>query len=70
MEKNIKLEIGGMHCAGCSGRVEKRLTALGCKNISVSLENGTAEFTAPDGVSAEAFCEAIEAMGFTAKEAQ
>lgn len=69
MSKKYVISIEGMHCAGCSGRVEKRLGALGCTDISVSLENKNASFTAPDSLSAEQICSAVEMMGFSAKEA-
>lgn len=68
MSKQIKIKIDGMHCAGCSGRVEKRLAALGCGNINVSLEKGTADVSVPDSLSVAEICSAIEVMGFAAKE--
>lgn len=38
--KKIKLNIDGMHCSGCSTRLERVLNALnGVKNASVSLED-------------------------------
>lgn len=65
--KNIKLKIDGMHCEGCSGRVAKKLSELGCENVNVSHITGSAEFSAPDGISTEELCEAIAKMRFDAR---
>ncbi|MBQ6797279.1 MAG: heavy-metal-associated domain-containing protein [Clostridia bacterium] len=69
MAKKYVISIEGMHCAGCSGRVEKRLGALGCTDINVSLEAASAQMTAPDTLTVAEICSAIEMMGFSAKEA-
>lgn len=42
--KKIFLKIEGMHCSGCSNRLEKILTNTnGIENVKISLENKKAE---------------------------
>lgn len=52
--KEIKLNIKGMHCEGCSSRLEIILKNLdGVKDASVSLENKSAIITFDESVITE-----------------
>lgn len=64
--KEIKLNIKGMHCEGCSSRLERILKNLdGVKNASVSLENKSAIITFDESVITEnSIKEAILDGGF------
>ncbi len=65
--KNIELKIEGMHCEGCSNRLEKVLNNLeGVSTASVSLEDKKAniEFN-EDLINIDNIKEAIEDAGFT-----
>ena len=64
--KEIKLNINGMHCEGCSSRLERILKNLeGVKDASVSLENKSAIITFDESVITEnSIKEAILDGGF------
>ncbi|MBQ6797278.1 MAG: copper-translocating P-type ATPase [Clostridia bacterium] len=66
-KRQVRMAVGGMHCAVCTSAVEKRLVSLGCTQVGVSLASASAMFTAPDSVSDEKLCAEIEALGFDAK---
>lgn len=40
--ENLELKIGGMHCTGCSSRLEKVLNKIEGVSAKVSFENGNA----------------------------
>lgn len=64
--KNIELKIEGMHCTGCSMRLEKVLNNLnGVQKASVNLETGKAniEFDEKE-TNVEEIKLAIEDAGF------
>lgn len=64
--KEIKLKIEGMHCAGCSTRLEKVLNNLeGVETAKVSLEEKKATIKYDETkISLESIKEAIEDTGF------
>lgn len=64
--KEIKLKIEGMHCTGCSGRLEKVLNNTdGIEEAKVSFENKVAEIKFDENTtSEEEIKEAIEDAGF------
>ena len=67
--KNIELKIEGMHCTGCSTRLEKVLNGLdGVNNASVNLEakNAVIEFDSSK-ITLEEIKETIEDAGFKAE---
>lgn len=67
--KNIELKIEGMHCTGCSTRLEKVLNGLdGVSNASVNLEtkNAVIEFDSSK-ITLEEIKETIEDAGFKAE---
>ena len=64
--KEINLKIEGMHCAGCSTRLEKVLNSLeGVENAQVRLEQKKATLKYDETkTSIESIKEAIEDAGF------
>lgn len=64
--KKIKLKIEGMHCTGCSGRLEKVLNNTdGIEEAKVSFENKVAEIKFDENTTSEKeIKEAIEDAGF------
>ena len=64
----LDLAIGGMTCASCAARVEKRLNKLDGVTASVNYatERATVEVSSPD-VDADSLIAAVEAAGYTAR---
>jgi P-type Cu+ transporter len=62
----MELVIGGLTCASCVGRVEKRLNQLDGVNASVNLSTETATVSHPDTVTVDDLIRAVEQAGFTA----
>jgi len=68
-ETILELDIGGMHCAACSSRIERVLGGMeGVRQVQVNLatESGQVEYD-PSAVSPRAIREVIGKLGFTAK---
>ena len=65
---NIKLNIEGMHCTGCSTRLEKVLNNVdGVEDAKVSLEEKNADIKYDETqVSEKELIEAVEDAGFKA----
>jgi P-type Cu+ transporter len=63
----VDLEIGGMTCASCSTRVEKRLNRMPGVTATVNLATGSAHAEVPDQVDVQALVAAVEAAGYTAR---
>ena len=60
----IVLQIEGMSCNGCRGKVEKRLAAIpGVTHVTVELEAKRATILGP--ASTAACAKAVEELGFT-----
>ena len=66
--KEVKLNIEGMHCTGCSTRLEKVLNNVdGVESAKVSLEEKKADIKYDEiQVSEKELIEAIEDAGFKA----
>ena len=66
--KEIKLKIEGMHCTGCSTRLEKVLNNVdGVESAKVSLEEKIADIKYDETqVSEKELIEAVEDAGFKA----
>ncbi len=63
----ITLQVGGMTCASCAGRVEKALSRLpGVLSASVNLATERASVQAQDGLSAATLAEAVVKAGYEA----
>lgn len=68
MEKTV-LKIEGMHCSGCSTRLERVLNGIEGVSAKVSLENKNASVEYDtQKVTLNQICEAIEDAGFEVKE--
>ncbi|QHC57792.1 heavy metal translocating P-type ATPase [Rathayibacter sp. VKM Ac-2760] len=62
----LELEIGGMTCASCVAKVERRLDALPGVRSSVNLALERATLALPEGTTAADAIAAVEAAGYTA----
>ena len=66
--RDIELSIGGMTCAACAARVEKKLNAVGLEVISaVNVATGRAMVTAPAAVSPHTLITAVQNAGYSAQ---
>ncbi|QTZ90522.1 heavy metal translocating P-type ATPase [Streptomyces auratus] len=66
-ERTTTLTVGGMTCAACVGRVEKKLGRLDGVAASVNLATGRATVSHPAAVSVTDLIATVEAAGFTAE---
>ena len=66
--RTVRLELGGMHCAACSSRIERVTSALdGVEEASVNLADNSGAFRFdPTRVRLSDITEAIREAGFTA----
>ncbi|MBR8062108.1 copper-translocating P-type ATPase [Burkholderia ambifaria] len=65
--QTIELTIDGMHCGGCTGRVERALAAVpGVVEAAVDLDAQAATVTAQDTVEPAQVVDAISAAGYRA----
>ncbi|MDT3400407.1 cation-translocating P-type ATPase [Streptomyces sp. B1866] len=62
-----ELAVGGMTCAACVRRVEKRLGRIAGVTASVNLATGRARVLHPPAVGAAELVAAVEGAGFTAR---
>jgi Cu+-exporting ATPase len=63
----VELEIGGMTCASCAMRIEKRLNKLDGVRATVNYATEKASVVAPDGVTVDQLIGQVEAAGYTAQ---
>lgn len=65
--RKVVLDVQGMHCGNCSGKVQKALSDLGVTYALVSHERGEAvvRFT-PGTVTEEQLVETVTALGYQA----
>jgi Cu+-exporting ATPase len=56
--------VGGMHCAGCSSAVERKLNGLDGVEAAVSLASETATVTFPDGLTFDDLRKVVEDAGY------
>lgn len=65
--RETRIDIEGMSCASCTGRVEKALTALpGVNSALVNLANGTATIHHDAGVAPQVLADTVTAKGYPA----
>ena len=64
--REIELAIGGMTCASCANRVERKLNKLDGVTATVNYATEKAKVSAPGGVAADRLVAAVEAAGYTA----
>ena len=62
----IELSIGGMTCASCAMRVEKKLNRLDGVTATVNYATERAQVTFPEAVTPEILIAAVEGTGYTA----
>ena len=62
----IQLDIGGMTCASCAARVEKKLNRIEGVTASVNYATEQARIEAPASMAADELIAAVEAAGYTA----
>ena len=66
-----KLNIEGMTCASCVGRVEKAMSALeGVSDVSVNLASEQARLTVDSSDRFQAAADALETLGYPARRAR
>lgn len=65
-ERVVELEIGGMTCASCAMRIEKKLNKLDGVNATVNYATEKARVAAPAGVDHAELIAAVEAAGYRA----
>jgi Cu+-exporting ATPase len=64
---DVDLVIGGMTCASCAARIEKRLNKLDGVTASVNYATERARITVPDGISVDDLVAQVEGAGYTAR---
>jgi len=62
----VELEIGGMTCASCANRIEKKLNKLDGVSATVNYATEKAKVTVPDGYDPALLIAEIEKTGYTA----
>lgn len=66
MSTPVELEIGGMTCASCAARVEKKLNRMPGVTASVNYATEKARIALPDDVTVDDAIATVEATGYTA----
>ena len=64
----VELEIGGMTCASCATRVERKLNKLPGVEATVNYATEKARVQIPHGLDVDAVIAAVEAAGYTAAQ--
>jgi Cu+-exporting ATPase len=64
--RGVELAIGGMSCASCAARIEKKLNKLGGVTAAVNFATETAQVTYPVTVSPEDVISVVQQAGYTA----
>ena len=63
----VELQIGGMTCASCANRIEKKLNKLDGVEASVNYATEKASVTAPEGYDPGLLIAEVEKTGYTAE---
>ncbi|NMR30902.1 heavy metal translocating P-type ATPase [Crystallibacter degradans] len=63
---DVELEIGGMTCASCANRIERKLNKLDGVSATVNYATEKARITAPAGYDPQALIKEVEKTGYTA----
>ncbi|MBT2597980.1 cation-translocating P-type ATPase [Arthrobacter sp. ISL-72] len=66
LDTGIELEIGGMTCASCANRIEKKLNKLEGVTATVNYATEKARVNAPAGYDPQALVAEVEKAGYTA----
>jgi Cu+-exporting ATPase len=62
----VELEIGGMTCASCAARIEKKLNRMDGVSATVNYATEKAKVAYDDGVAVGDLIATVEATGYTA----
>jgi Cu+-exporting ATPase len=65
-EKAVELTIGGMTCASCANRIERKLNKLEGVTATVNYATEKAKVTFPEGLDPQALISEVEKAGYTA----
>jgi P-type Cu+ transporter len=65
--RSVELVIGGMTCASCAARIERRLNELDGVTATVNYATEQAKVTASDDVPVDRLVAEVEAAGYTAR---
>ena len=69
-DAQVDLVIGGMTCASCAARIERRLNKLDGVEAAVNYATERARVHVSDGITATDLVAAVEAVGYTARPAE
>lgn len=64
---DVELDIGGMTCASCANRVERKLNKLPGVEASVNYATEKARVRTPEGMTTEQLIATVESAGYTAE---
>ena len=64
----VELSIGGMTCASCSARIEKKLNRMDGVTATVNYATEKAKISYADGIGVDDLIATVEKAGYTAKE--
>jgi len=65
--RTVELSIGGMTCASCAARVEKKLNKMDGVIATVNYATEKAKVTFPESLTPQALVSVVEATGYTAQ---
>ncbi|MFI9848593.1 heavy metal translocating P-type ATPase, partial [Nonomuraea sp. NPDC051941] len=65
-DRSVELSIGGMTCASCANRIERKLNKLEGVSATVNYATEKAKVTFPDGVDPKELISEVEKAGYTA----
>ncbi|WP_082778209.1 heavy metal translocating P-type ATPase [Tsukamurella pseudospumae] len=63
---HVELDIGGMTCASCANRIERRLNKIEGVSATVNYATEKAKVTAPDGVDVQRIIDEVAETGYSA----
>jgi Cu+-exporting ATPase len=66
-DNQVELAIGGMTCASCANRIERKLNKLDGVTATVNYATEKAKVTYADGIDQAALVDAVEQAGYTAQ---
>ncbi|MGW3352122.1 heavy metal translocating P-type ATPase [Nonomuraea rubra] len=66
-DRAVELTIGGMTCASCANRIERKLNKLDGVTATVNYATEKAKVTFPEGVAPEVLIAEVEKAGYTAE---
>jgi len=66
-QQAVDLQIGGMTCASCAARIEKKLNRMPGVQASVNYATEKAHVVLPEGTDVDAAIATVEATGYTAR---